>query len=171
MWNKQINGLIINHSSTPLPKQKQIWTLNAEEINSSSKINLKDMSWWMSIKDAYKLQALVTSKLSKEGCIFKAMGSLFWIVWKHDWKRCEPPSTWKTYSSKMSLLKIQNLEHIYKTTKVQLLIKTNEAQISINKRLIPPKEIRNRAWCFTKEPWINSQDLGPIMPAHIHQKK
>jgi hypothetical protein len=41
----------------------------------------------------------------------------------------------------MDLLKIQNLEHIYGTTKTQFLKKTNGAQSSINKRHIPPKEI------------------------------
>ncbi len=32
-------------------------------------------------------------------------------------KEVGAPSTWKTYSSKMSLLKIQNLEHKYGATK------------------------------------------------------
>jgi hypothetical protein len=40
-----------------------------EEMESSSKIDLKDVSWWMSIKDAYKLGVLITTKLSKEKCI------------------------------------------------------------------------------------------------------
>jgi hypothetical protein len=43
--------------------------LNVEEMESSSKINLKDVSWWMSIKDACKPGVPVTIKLSKEGCI------------------------------------------------------------------------------------------------------
>jgi hypothetical protein len=106
MRNKQINGLTINHSPTPLPKQKQMWALNVEQIKSCSKIDLKDVSWRMSIKDACKIGALVIVKLSKEECIFLNMGRmLFWIAWKHDWKRCGPLSTWKTYSSKMNLLK------------------------------------------------------------------
>jgi hypothetical protein len=153
MWNKQIDGLIFNHSSTPLFEQKQMWTLKAKEIKSSSKIDLKDMLWWMSIKDACKLWTLVTVKLSKERCISIIMGKrLSWTAWRHDWKRCGPPSTWKTYSSKMCLLKIWNLEHIYRATKTQLHIKTNESQTSVDKKLIPPKDIRNQAWSFTKEP-------------------
>jgi hypothetical protein len=34
----------------------------------SSKIHLKDVSWWMSIKDACKLGVPIIAKLSKEGC-------------------------------------------------------------------------------------------------------
>jgi hypothetical protein len=43
--------------------------LDFKEMESSSKIDLKDVSWWMSIKDACRLKALVTAKLSKERCI------------------------------------------------------------------------------------------------------
>ncbi len=55
MWNKQINGLAINHNTIPLPKQKQMQVLDVKEMESSSKRDLKIVSWWMSIKDAYKL--------------------------------------------------------------------------------------------------------------------
>ncbi len=44
MWNEQIQGLTINSSSTPLPKQEQMWALDDEEMESSSKIGLKDVS-------------------------------------------------------------------------------------------------------------------------------
>jgi hypothetical protein len=44
MWNEQINGLIINHSRAPLPKQEQMQALDAKEMESSSKIDLKDVS-------------------------------------------------------------------------------------------------------------------------------
>jgi hypothetical protein len=44
--------------------------LDVEEMESSSKIDLRDGSWWMSIKKACTLGALVITKLSKEGCIF-----------------------------------------------------------------------------------------------------
>jgi predicted P-loop ATPase len=37
-----------------LPKQKQMWVLDVKEMESSSKIDLKDVSWWMSVKDVYK---------------------------------------------------------------------------------------------------------------------
>jgi hypothetical protein len=35
----------------------------------SSKIDLKDVLWWMSIKNVYRLGALVIARFSKEGCI------------------------------------------------------------------------------------------------------
>jgi hypothetical protein len=41
--------------------------LEVEEMESSSKIDLRDVLWWMSIKDAYRLGVLVTTKFSKEG--------------------------------------------------------------------------------------------------------
>jgi hypothetical protein len=40
-----------------------------EEMKLFSKIDLRDVSWWMSIKDTYRLGVLVTTKLSKEGNI------------------------------------------------------------------------------------------------------
>jgi hypothetical protein len=44
MQNEQIDDLAINHSLAPLPKQKQIQVLDVEEMESSSKIDLKDVS-------------------------------------------------------------------------------------------------------------------------------
>jgi hypothetical protein len=62
-----------------------MWALNVEKMESSSKINLRDMSWWMSIKDAYRLGALVTAKLSKEGCIsLVTRGRPSCVTRKHD---------------------------------------------------------------------------------------
>jgi len=43
--------------------------LDAKEIESSFKINLKDVSWCMSIKEDYRPRALVIARLSKEGNI------------------------------------------------------------------------------------------------------
>jgi hypothetical protein len=43
--------------------------LDAKEMESSSKIDLKDVSWWKSIKDAHRLGVLINTKLSKKGCI------------------------------------------------------------------------------------------------------
>jgi hypothetical protein len=43
-------------------------------MESSSKINLKDVLWWKSIKNVYKLGAPIISKLSKEGCISLVVG-------------------------------------------------------------------------------------------------
>jgi hypothetical protein len=87
MWNKQIDGLTTNHNPKPLPKQKWIRALNVEE-----KIDLRDVLWWMSIKDVCRPGALVTTKLSKEGCISLAIGGrLFHVAHKHDWSRCGSP--------------------------------------------------------------------------------
>jgi hypothetical protein len=46
-----------------------MWALNAKEMESSSKIDLRDVLWWISIKDAYRLGALIITKLSKKKCI------------------------------------------------------------------------------------------------------
>jgi len=43
--------------------------LDAKEMNSSFKIDLKDVLWWMVIKDAYKPGFTVIVRFSKEGCI------------------------------------------------------------------------------------------------------
>jgi len=43
--------------------------VDVEEMESSSKINLRDVSWWMSIKYACRLGGPIITKLSKEGCI------------------------------------------------------------------------------------------------------
>jgi hypothetical protein len=51
-----------------------MWALDVEKMESYSKIALKDVPWWMSIKDACSLGALIIAKLSKEGCIFLAAG-------------------------------------------------------------------------------------------------
>jgi hypothetical protein len=48
--------------------------LDAKEMESSSKINLRDVSWWKSIKDACTPGALVTARFSKERCIFLVAG-------------------------------------------------------------------------------------------------
>jgi hypothetical protein len=54
-------------------------------METSSKIDPKDVSWWKSIKDVYRLGASVIAKLSKEGCIFIAIGGRpFHIAHKHD---------------------------------------------------------------------------------------
>jgi hypothetical protein len=43
MQNEWINGLTINHSLAPLPKQERMRALDAEEMKSSSKIDLKNV--------------------------------------------------------------------------------------------------------------------------------
>jgi len=59
--------------------------LDVEGMESSSKINLKDMLWWMSIKDVYRLGVSVITKLSKEGCISLAVGGRpYHVTHKHD---------------------------------------------------------------------------------------
>jgi len=69
MQNKWIDGLTTNHNPTPLLKQEQMWALNVGEMESSSKINVRDVLWKMSIKYACKHGVLVTTKLPKKGCI------------------------------------------------------------------------------------------------------
>ncbi len=67
----------------------------------------------------------------------------------------------------MGLLKKQNLEHKYRTIKIQLLRKINGAQSSINKKPIPPKDIGSHSWNLVKGPWIDSHDPRPIMSPQI----
>jgi hypothetical protein len=43
--------------------------LDVEEMESSSKIDLRDVSWWMSIRNACRFKARITTKFSKERCI------------------------------------------------------------------------------------------------------
>jgi hypothetical protein len=59
--------------------------LDAEEMESSSKIDLKDVSWWKSIKDVCRPWALVTTRLSKKRCISLATkGRSSCLAYKHD---------------------------------------------------------------------------------------
>jgi hypothetical protein len=59
--------------------------LNVEEMESSSKIDLRDVLWWMSIKEAYRPEVPIIIKLSKKGCIFLvARKRPFRITHKHD---------------------------------------------------------------------------------------
>ncbi len=67
MRNEWIDGLATNHSPVPLPKQEQMGALDVEEMESSSKIDLRDVSWWMSIKDAYRFEVPVIVRFSKKG--------------------------------------------------------------------------------------------------------
>ncbi len=69
MWNEQIYGLTINHSLAPLHKQERMLAIDAKEMEPSSKIYVKDVSWWMSIKIACRPRASIIARLSKEGCI------------------------------------------------------------------------------------------------------
>jgi len=43
--------------------------MDAKEMESFFEIDLKDVSWWMSIKEACKPRASVIARLSKEGWI------------------------------------------------------------------------------------------------------
>jgi hypothetical protein len=52
MKNEQINDLATNHNHALLLEQKQMCVLDVEQMESSSKIDLRDVSWWMSIKNA-----------------------------------------------------------------------------------------------------------------------
>jgi hypothetical protein len=48
--------------------------LDVREMEPSFKIDLRDVSWWMSIKNASKLGTLVIAKLSIERCISLVVG-------------------------------------------------------------------------------------------------
>ncbi len=62
-----------------------MWALNVKEMESFSKIDLRDVSWWMSIKDACRSRVLVTVKLSKEVYISLGVGGRpFRTRRKHD---------------------------------------------------------------------------------------
>jgi hypothetical protein len=54
----------------PLAQKNKMQTLNVKEMESSSNIDLGDVLWWMYIKDACRLGALVIAKLSKKGASF-----------------------------------------------------------------------------------------------------
>ncbi len=85
MQNEHIDGLTTNHSPTPLPKQKQMRPLDAKEMESSSKMDLGDVSWWKFIKNVCGLGALIIAKLSKERCISLVPGGRsFHVAHKHD---------------------------------------------------------------------------------------
>jgi len=54
-------------------------------MESSSKIDLKDMLWWMSIKKSYKFRAPIITKISKERYISLVVrGKPFHATCKHD---------------------------------------------------------------------------------------
>jgi hypothetical protein len=58
-------------------------------MESPSKIDLHDVSWWMSIKYAYKPGLPVTTRLSKEGCIsLVARRRSSRITCKHNLNKC-----------------------------------------------------------------------------------
>jgi hypothetical protein len=62
-----------------------MWVLDVEEMEPPSKINLRDVSWWMSIKDAYRPGVLIITRLSKERCIsLDEGGKPSCITCKHD---------------------------------------------------------------------------------------
>jgi hypothetical protein len=60
MQNKWIDGLTTNHSFVFLLKDERMQVLDVEEMESSSKMDLRDVSWWMSIKDACRLGVSIT---------------------------------------------------------------------------------------------------------------
>jgi hypothetical protein len=48
--------------------------LDVEEMESSSKIDPRDVSWWKSIKNAYRPEVSITIRFSKKGCISLVAG-------------------------------------------------------------------------------------------------
>jgi hypothetical protein len=85
MRNEQIDGLTINHSLAPLPEQERMRTLDVEEMKSSFKVDLRDVSRLMYIKETCRPRMLVTSKLSKERRISLVIGGKpFHVASRHD---------------------------------------------------------------------------------------
>jgi hypothetical protein len=59
--------------------------LDDERMESSFKIDLRDVSWWMFIKDACRLGVPIIVKFSKERCIsLTTRGRSFRVTHKHD---------------------------------------------------------------------------------------
>ncbi len=85
MWNKLIDDLTTNHSLALLLEQEQMQVLDAKEMESSSKIDIRDVSWWMPIKDACRHWVPISARLFKEGCISLIIGGRpFRFACKHD---------------------------------------------------------------------------------------
>jgi hypothetical protein len=104
MQNEQIDGLVTNHSHAPLPEQERTWSLDVEEMKSFSKINLRDVSWLMSIKDARKPKAPIIVKFSKERYISLALGGRqSCATRKYDWSKWGAP-----FNMKNIFLQIKN---------------------------------------------------------------
>jgi hypothetical protein len=62
-----------------------MWALDVEGMELSSKINLTDVLWWISIKDACRPRVPVITRLSKEGCIsLVRRRRSFCVTHKHD---------------------------------------------------------------------------------------
>jgi len=62
-----------------------MWALDAKEMESSSNMYLRDVSWWKSIKDACRPKVLITARMSKEGCISLTTGGRpSHVAQKHD---------------------------------------------------------------------------------------
>jgi hypothetical protein len=59
--------------------------MDVEEMQSSSKMYLRDVLWWKSIKDACRFGVLVIAIYLKKRCIFlTTRGRPFHVVRKHD---------------------------------------------------------------------------------------
>jgi hypothetical protein len=70
---------------TFLNKEKRMQALDAKEMESSSKIDLKHVSWGMSIKEACRPRAPIIAKLSKEMWISLAIKrKSYCVAHKHD---------------------------------------------------------------------------------------
>jgi hypothetical protein len=68
MQKEHIDGLAINHSFAHLHEQERMWTLDVEKIESSSKINLKDVSWW--ITKVAQVRSILQSLVNKVCCLW-----------------------------------------------------------------------------------------------------
>jgi hypothetical protein len=57
-----------------------MWALETKEMESSFKIGLKDVLWWMSIKDAFKPKVFVITKLKKKVKIVQTFWNTCWQI-------------------------------------------------------------------------------------------
>jgi hypothetical protein len=115
MWNEQIDGLTTNHSFAPLPKQEWMQILDPKEMESSSKIDIRDVSWWMSIKYLCNLVVSISAKLSKKRCNSLATGGKpSCVACKHDWSRCGPP-----LSLRNIFLQYESIKNMKPSTQIQ----------------------------------------------------
>jgi hypothetical protein len=64
--------------------------LDAKEMESSSKIDLRNVTWWMTIKEAYRPGVPIIAKLSKESCISLTTRRSSRTTCKYDLNKCGP---------------------------------------------------------------------------------
>jgi hypothetical protein len=64
--------------------------MDAKEMESSSKIDLRNVTWWMTIKKAYRPEVPIIAKFSKERCISLTTRRSFRTTCKYDLNKRGP---------------------------------------------------------------------------------